>query len=94
MKNTTSARSKNYQVTVDSNNEAYVEKYNYSNLFDCIYDRIRKAFIPQLKRFKALPRQPTIEVNQLEILINEGENRIIITDKKTGISNRAIGFLR
>ena len=90
----TSARSPHYYVRVDSDNNAYVEKYNHRGFFQCIYDKIRRALMPQLSGFRALPSKPPIDVNQLEILINEGENRIVITDKKTGISGRAIGFLK
>jgi len=86
--------SKNYSVIVDSNNTAYIEKFNHPNFCACLYDRIRRVLKPQLTRFKALPRQPPIDINNLEIKIDEEENRIIITDKKTGISTRAIGFLR
>ena len=94
MTNTISATSENYHVKVDSNNKAYIEKYNHSGLFACFYDRMKKALNSQLTRFQALPTQLPIDVNHLEIIINENENRIVIRDKKTGISNRAIGFLR
>ena len=89
-----SARSENYDVTVDSNNNAHVEKYNHPSLVAYISDRIKKKLMPYLTEFKALPRQPPIDVNALEIKIDENDNRIIIRDKNTGISNRAIGFLR
>jgi hypothetical protein len=94
MTNTISAKSENYYVTVDSNNNAYIEKYNHPYLLACIYDKIRRAVMPQLTGFKALPEPIIEDINALEIIIHEDENRIIIRDKKTGISNRAIGFLR
>jgi len=88
------ARSENYDVIVDSDNNAHVEKYNHPSLVACIHDKIRKKLRPYLTEFKALPRQPPIDVNALEIKIDEINNRIIIRDKNTGISNWAIGFLR
>jgi len=94
MINTISARSKNYQVTVDSDNNARIEKYNHPNLLACIYDRVKKVLNPQLTQFKALPRQSPIDVGDLEITIKEDINRIEIRDYVTGISNWAIGFLR
>jgi len=94
MEGTVSTRSENYQVTIDFNNNAFIERYNYPNLVACIYDRIKRTLRPQLTRFKALPEQSIIDVNALEIKIREEINRIEISDKKTGVSNWIIGFLR
>jgi len=92
---TISARSENYQVTVGPNNNAHIEKYNHSGLFACIYDRIKRALMPQSIRFKALPGQSILEnMNDIEVRIRENINRIEVRDKRTGISNWAIGFLK
>ena len=86
--------SKNYSVMVDSNDIAYVEKYNHAGLLGHIQNKIKRVLMPQLNQFKALPGQECIDVEALEIKVDEESNRIEIIDKKTGFFNWAIGFLR